>query len=466
VRTLDDADDAKLIRDEAARRFGPALDAPFPIQTLTILAADFAENPRLEKVERRRFRRAIPLRHRAARAELSKLLEGRSARTDEAQLRAALAGYRDKVLVVVGHIPDGSRAFTFTSGPRHFEMDLELWTRLAGEERVNLIVIGCHSAAHAPLGAPDILNSALVTEALARVIAAKPATFANFFSELTSSDLRLTLDLFEHRLFIAAPLTGAAGEQRGFLRWTPTNGAAHTPICGPLRSLAYASCRDGAAGSGPDGPPQAMTTTSNEPASDDWKFTWGSLAGTIIGGVAASLFYGLALAWVRAIGLSRERGAHATGSLGQQPTHTPTYLLPHAGDLLTFQSTASPLFANSARVSWSNTPEHSEAAVGAEAPPEHLGSVAGIPRIFLAEWKNGVFDTLLLVFALQLILWGLLSSPMAVVGAIIIAWGGVMAVFATVVLGALERSLAGLFVACGVIIQVWSLVGAPWTYSI
>lgn len=66
-----------------------------------------------------------------------------------AKLRAALAASRDKTLIMLTHVHDGKVVVEAADGRSEFTITLEDVHKLASESRVNLVLIGCDTAASA-----------------------------------------------------------------------------------------------------------------------------------------------------------------------------------------------------------------------------------------------------------------------------------------------------------------------------
>jgi hypothetical protein len=474
VRHSADAITRFALLREAHRKFGPALDAPFPLSTLTIIAADVSDNPDVQKTVREDLRKNIPARYRKLSAPLAALIrQGRQPTVSE--IRTALRAHRDRTLIIVGHVDEGTGEFTLTTKAHALRLDLTAWSRLAHEERVNLIEIGCHSAAYSSLGAPAILNSAVVIRNLGHVIAAHPKTYADFYRHLTSEDLTLTFNVMDLALFYAPADMGTRRIIRvGIARWTSPlipGGVFPATQAGPavaacekaaISEVALAACLD-ADRSRPQAHTAKAAAAERQPALPS---RWPPLGLALLGGVLASLAYGYA--W------SRSAEDAATGTA---PTADP------ASGVYPWSAGPS-YFGQRVAGRWSLTRENPAGSMSVTAgdrsmsgslsqlaPPGLLrhrvlrpgGAAAEKARRGQTEridWPTGFLSCAIVVVPIQLIICGLLATQilglfLAVSFAMVFL--GVPLVFCLFVIAAVERSAIAAAIALGVMLQFGSL---------
>jgi len=187
------------LRSFARGRFEARLGERFNVNDVKIVTLGMADDAGRSAAEVARFNRHI---RRDFRDEVGPLAQLHSA--NYATLGAkveALAPYRGRTVIVVGHIPnDLGNFFVFTSRGR-VKVPIGEWMDAANQAGVNLIPLGCHSERLAQLGVKGAINSGTVLERLEQVLLQRPRTIGEFYGTLTANDLVLVMNPFELKIF-------------------------------------------------------------------------------------------------------------------------------------------------------------------------------------------------------------------------------------------------------------------------
>lgn len=201
------ADEAldEAIGQMARSRLNPMLSQPFDRETLRVVPLALADDAGASAAEMARVASIIGREHIDSIGPLSRL--GSWAR-ENGDLVARLKPYRGKTVVLLGHLPEKSRAF-FVFGPRgeRFTIDMDALLRAADEAGVNLVPLGCHSAELAPIGLAGRVNSHILARRLRSVSVVDPSTMGEFLAHIAGDDLQLVVNALSLRLHSSgAPL--------------------------------------------------------------------------------------------------------------------------------------------------------------------------------------------------------------------------------------------------------------------
>lgn len=196
------------LRDLAHWRLNETFGQPFDVADLRVVPLGMADDAANSTKEVSRYTRLLPDGIRDEVGPLSRMHLIGDTRSD---ITRALRPYKNKTLVLVGHIPNGTAEFVVFAGQIKHKLSISHWTDAAKEVGVNLIPIGCNSGRFADFGADALINSADVLNRLLQVYAMKPANVGTFFKHLTGDDLALTINALDVQLFTnAAEITSRA----------------------------------------------------------------------------------------------------------------------------------------------------------------------------------------------------------------------------------------------------------------
>ncbi|MBY3221776.1 hypothetical protein [Rhizobium laguerreae] len=186
------------IRSFARARYEEKLVERFDVSDMKVVALGMADDATKSTSEVARFKRHVG---RNVLDEVGPLSDLSSTAYASAKAKVdALAPYRGKTVIVVGHIPDDLGDFFVFNSAGRTKVNIGDWMDAANEAGVNLIPLGCHSERLAQLGAKGAINSGTVLERLRLILAEKPQTIGDFFGKLTSDDLVLLIDPLDFRL--------------------------------------------------------------------------------------------------------------------------------------------------------------------------------------------------------------------------------------------------------------------------
>ena len=171
----------------------------FDVRDLKVVPLGMADDAQLSAAEVGRFKRDIVRDYRDDVGPLARL--GSADYATEGEKVAALAPYRGKTVVLVGHVPQELGDFFVFTAAGTRKVSISDWMKAAQQAEVNLIAIGCNTDRLAPFGAKGVINSGRVREQLQAVLKDQPATIGDFFATLTSKDLMLVLDPVDAKLF-------------------------------------------------------------------------------------------------------------------------------------------------------------------------------------------------------------------------------------------------------------------------
>jgi hypothetical protein len=207
----------------------------FDVRDLKVVPLGMADNAGLSAAEEGRFKRDIVRDYRDDVGPLARL--GSADYATEGEKVAALAPYRGKTVVLVGHVPQQLGDFFVFTAAGTRKVSISDWMKAARQAEVNLIPIGCNTDRLAQLGVKGVINSGRVLERLQRVLKDQPATIGGFFATLTSEELMLVLDPVDAKLFSnsAQIVVRLTNEQIGFVilqgirsandTWRPQSGS-------------------------------------------------------------------------------------------------------------------------------------------------------------------------------------------------------------------------------------------------
>lgn len=195
----DRAFDAVIVR-YANARLGPMLRQRFDSHNMRIVQLGMADDMAASTRETEAFA-ALVGRGRIDRhggfADLPRL-----GQLQPDQLRLMLSPYRGKTVVLVGHIPENASGFfVFGSNGERIAFDLKVISDVAQEMGINLIPLGCKSAAVGRIGLTSNVNSRMLARRLRNAANSDPPTMGRFLDELAGPDMEILIDPFDAKLF-------------------------------------------------------------------------------------------------------------------------------------------------------------------------------------------------------------------------------------------------------------------------
>lgn len=197
------------------------LERGFDINDITVIAADLTDKPDRQKLYRRKLRWNMP----PARLQLAPAMAALAHGAHEplaAEIRAALRPYRDKTLVIMGHVEGESPTMRWSPDRHPINIEIGLWVELAHSEGVNLLVLGCKSAGTADIGSVNMVNSNALVDKLIGVMLKPPDTFKQFYAGLSGPDHVIAFNPFtENTTYVHARIERPDGSKTWSIGWRP-----------------------------------------------------------------------------------------------------------------------------------------------------------------------------------------------------------------------------------------------------
>ncbi len=160
---------------------------------------------------------------------------------DVQRLAAALQVHRGSVLLLIAHIDANRPVIVFRDahgGQREISLQALHWAEL--QAGVDVVLIGCNSAAHRAAGFADSLNSLDAATAVLRAAAARPASYRELFGQLAGPQLEMLIDPVRFEAHGEMAFTRPGSEEPvSTVRWKGAPSLASAPpAAGPAASAA------------------------------------------------------------------------------------------------------------------------------------------------------------------------------------------------------------------------------------